>query len=412
MQPVAYPVRLEQEIEAALSMFEELANAYTRLNETTQTGEISQGLYFDLTRYANLRVETASTVVLLARNERVADALGLCRSLLEHTLLLRLMVRGRKYIQLGDPKERTPSELRAAVKEAKQTLAEMKERGEGLDVVDVRAYPRGGTSRLMWVREGLTNADEPDFYVSWHYFLFQDFRPEVLRLPDDGQALYMPKNYSGAKRLKESLAKQRAETKLRYDYYLSWSALLENLVVNGLVTREETQRIESHYTYLGQFLHPTDRAAQDLHEHGSIRSGHTGVGLGQRYDRRAVLLTALYAVWLLRGVANEIVWMLDTAPKRYISDPGTANLHRLIDAVPVRFEYFWFIDNDAPLWDRFNHAVHRATDDELAEAGGYAGLPTKGIHFTWNPYEHLKTALNGWSNARVGVYRSPLDSQP
>ena len=104
--------------------------------------------------------------------------------------------------------------------------------------------------------------------------------------------------------------------------------------------------------------------------------------------------------------------MLDTAPKRYISDPGTDDLHRLIDAVPVRFEYFWFIDNDAPLWDRFNHAVHRATDNELVEAGGYAGLPTKGIHFTWNSFEHLKTALNGWSNTRVGVYRSPLDSQP
>ena len=54
------------------------------------------------------------TCLLLIEKGKIADALGLSRSLLEHYLLLMLMSRGRKYPKLGISSRR---ELRAALRD-------------------------------------------------------------------------------------------------------------------------------------------------------------------------------------------------------------------------------------------------------------------------------------------------------
>ena len=100
--------------------------------------------------------------------------------------------------------------------------------------------------------------------------------------------------------------------------------------------------------------------------------------------------------------------MLDNAPPKYISDPGTVPMRALIDSIPNRFGYFWFISNEAPLWDRYTHAG-QATDEELEASGGFAGLPSEGIPFDPDIYGHLKRALGGWSNGRE-TYFPPFAS--
>ncbi|MCH6229720.1 hypothetical protein MK786_03110 [Microbacterium sp. CFH 31415] len=400
---------LEAEVDAARACFEDLIRAYEQLGESTRIGDIQQAMYDDLVHFTNLRIETATSVALLAESERVADGLGLCRSLLEHLLLLRLMARGRRYLNVGPPVPGTGSDFRRHLEEEKRKLADARARGEAGDFLDVEQYPRGGPRRLVWIREGLKNEDEPDFYVSIHYFLFKEFRPNVHRLNQaQGLAMYLPKGDARIKQLRKSRERFRAQARDQYNSYLSWSALLLNLEYNGLLSKREHDRVEAHYTYLGQFLHPTTGAAQSLHDPDNTRSGRARVGFAQPYDRRSVLLALLYAIWLTTHLLDEIANMLETAPPRYISDPGTSELRVAINHARERFQYFWFIDNDTPLWDRFNYAVHHVSDDELERAGGYAGIDSDEIPFPWDAYQRLKTVLGNWSNTRVGEYRSPL----
>lgn len=403
------PNSLDREIESVWIAFDDILAAWHGLGETLRHGDTLQMVYAELIEYASLRVETATSMRLLASSGLVADSLGLGRALLEHVLLLRLMAKGTRYVQVSEPKQRTGAELREALREAKRAVAESQARGELLDVVRVAAYPRGGPSRIMWIREGLTNPDEPDFTVSHHYFQFDQHRPAALRLGADEYDRYLPKGYAEAGGLKAARRQAGERAKFIYDFYLSWSALLVSLRENDLASNPEIRRIEAHYTFLGQFLHPTPDAARRLHDPPNLSDGRPRTGLTQPYHRLAVLLAGLYSLWLLRAVVREIADMLESAPARYIADPGTQELRRYIGSIESRYDYFWFIDNPAPLWDRFDHAVHQVTDDELREAGGYAGIETDSIHMPWDSYDHLKAALGGWSNVRVGSYRSPLD---
>ncbi len=129
------------------------------------------------------------------------------------------------------------------------------------------------------------------------------------------------------------------------------------------------------------------------------------VGMDSDYKKSAVLLASGYVAYLLAGMFEELVYMFEHAPKKFIADPGTDEIRKLIESVTSTIEYFWFIDNEAPLWDRFNHAVHHATDEELAEYGGYAGMPTKKVKFESAIFSNFEHRLSGWSNTRVGAYK-------
>jgi hypothetical protein len=398
----ARAARVEAEIEAALLLVEEMLGTYLDFSDKPKVGE-SQWQYFsEILDYTNVRAETVSSLLLLIRNDKIADALGLSRSLLEHLQLLRLMVRGRHHVLVEESRRRTGEEWRAALREKQDELAKHHAKGEWLNCLRVMEHP-GRSRQIMWLFEGPIASGEPEVIVPMHYFHFQDFRPEQHRLKDDGSLLWFPSNYEGMKVLKEASQKHKREAKFRYDYYLSWGAILTFLQLNELATPVEVERIESHYTFLGQFLHPTHEAARDLHEMSNHHLGGTAIGLQQRYDRHAVLLAALYAVWLMRGILEEVADMFDAAPPEYISDPGTGDLHALIDAVPDRFSYFWFISNRAPLFDRFEHAVRVGPD----ENGGYIDIPDDVIRFEWNTYEQLKKAMTGQSVPATGMRYDP-----
>lgn len=397
--------QLEAEIDAAFAAVDAMVGAYLLQTEGRKVGEVHGMLYDDLLDYANFRVETVTSIVLLAKNGKVADALGLSRSLLEHLLLFRLQCRGNRYFTLG-PEFETRSAYKTGLKDAVAMLADLHAKGEVAHCVGVERYPRG-RNQYMWVYMGLASENEPDYFVPRHYFLFENFRPETLRLDDRHYMSYVPRGFSESKDLRAAKERRKREAAFEYKHYLSWSGLLTSLSINNLATTAETHRIEAHYTFLGKFLHPTHGAARELHEQANFHNGRPAIGMSSDYTRTAVLLAALYAVWLLRGVLEEVCDLFDGAPAKYIAEPSTKAMRELVEYVPERFPYFWFISNRAPLWDRYNHAIHHATDEQLTP-GGYVSLSDDGILFEPNIYDHLKSALGGWSNQRVGAYTSPL----
>jgi len=396
--------RLEAEVAAALQTVESMLSAYREFSSAVKIGESQWAFYDEIVDYVNMRVETASTIALLTREERIADALGLARSLLEHVVLLRLMIRGRQHIRVEEPSRRSGAEWKEALRKAQDELSELHAKGEALTCLRVIENPRR-SKQLVWIFEGPVIDDEPDLVVPIHYFHFKDFRPEQHRLKDDGSLDWFPRNYEGLKTLRKAKARHKSEAAFRYDHYLSWGAMLGFLKLNELADAAEIERLEGHYTFLGQFLHPTHEAARRLHEQDNFHMGGTRVGLEQRYDRVAVLLAALYSVWLVRAALEEVADMYDSAPARYVKSAPTQSLRKWIELVPERFSYFWFVSNRAPLWDRFEHAVRVSPD----ASGGYADLPDEGIKFEWNTYERLRKALVGSYVPVTGMrYNAPF----
>jgi hypothetical protein len=90
-----------------------------------------------------------------------------------------------------------------------------------------------------------------------------------------------------------------------------------------------------------------------------------------------------------------------------MTDPGTTSLRAATGRVPAEFPYFWFLSNDPPLYDRFLHCIHHASDNELTQWGGYQNVPPDRVEFHQYIYSHFRDGLREWSNRRVDSCRSP-----
>jgi hypothetical protein len=395
-------------IETAIARADELAGVmideYAGWRGKLAYGPELHAMYMDTFAFVNFRVETADTCLLLIRNGRVADALGLCRSLLENHLLFMLMCRGTKLFKLEDLTTLTEGQFKQRLAEKQAELAELQAAGK-TPCLAVEKYPKA-KRHLMYVFHGYKSPDPelPDFMIPEHYFHFRQFRPESLRLNDDDYFQFAQPSTETKKKLRGHQENQQA----KYRFYLSYDALLQCLELNGLAGKATLARIEAHYTFLGRFLHPTHDAARGLHEQPSSHDGKTHIGLGQPYAQAAILVARVYVCYLLAATLDEAATLFEQAPGKYMADPGTTSLRAATKRVPAEFPYFWFLFNDPPLYDRFLYGIHHASDDELAQWGGYENVPSDHVEFHQYIYSHFKDGLNGWPNHRVGQYRCPL----
>jgi hypothetical protein len=176
-------------IETAIARADELARVmideYAGWRGKLAYGPELHAMYMDTFAFVNFRVETADTCLLLIRNGRVADSLGLCRSLLENHLLFMLMCRGTKLFKLEDLTTLTDGQFKQRLAERKAELAELQAVGK-TSCLAVEKYPKA-KRHLMYVFHGYKSPDPelPDFMIPEHYFHFRQFRPESLRLNDD-----------------------------------------------------------------------------------------------------------------------------------------------------------------------------------------------------------------------------------
>ena len=392
----------DEEIQRLTSLSREMIAEYVSWGSKIKVKSLSS-VFMDITDFVNFRMETVESCLELIKSGKIADALGLCRSLLEHYLLLQLLCRGDKYFQLQSLQSKTPTEINEYLAEQQEDLAKKHENGENLECLYVAHYPRE-KKHLMYVFEGLRSEGEPDFRVPIHIFQFQDFQPSVMRLKDEDYFDY----YEPPADLKAAQRKFRNQAKFNYRHHLSYDALIQCLVLNDLADPARVLRIEAHYTFLGRFLHPTHHAARDLHERSNWHSDNTVVGMSSPYSKTSQLLAACYVAFLTASIIDEIALLFESAPSRYITDAGTDSLRKSTKAVAESVSYFWFLDNEASLYDRFNWAVNHVDDADLSKYGGYAGIPSEKIKFEANIFMNFSNALGGWSNQRVGSYQSPL----
>ncbi len=380
----------------------DLLTEYLEWGQKIKTGQVENTLYSDLIDFVNFRLETVDTCLMLIEKEKIADALGLCRSILENYMLLMLMCRGRKFFRLQKLEDKTNAEFNAYFLAQQQELEKQHKAGNK-SCLAVEKYPRVKW-HLMYIFEGLKDQSEPGFMIPIHYFEFQEFYPETMRLKDEDYFVYHKPSSS----VTEARKKHRQETTFKYRHYLSYDALMQCLELNNIADKAAQTRIEAHYTFLGKYLHPTHDAARDLRQRYNWHRRQTVLGFDQPYEKTATLLASLYVCFLLTGILEEIAGLLEKAPSQYITDAGTAELRSLTDQTQRSFNYFWFIFNEAPLYDKFNYCIHHISNEELATLKHYSNIPSKRITFDMHIYSHLKHVLSSWSNVRCGNYTSPL----
>jgi hypothetical protein len=314
-----------------------------------------------------------------------------------------LMCRGRKHFNLENCQAMTSEQFEAHVEEQQSALAALQSQGETACLA-VERY-RGERRCLMYVFEGLKSEDEPEFLVPIHFFHFQQFRPEVMRLNRSHYFTYYPEDPETT----AALNKHSKEARFRYRHFLSYEGLLQCLELNELIDAKARTHVDAHYTFLGQFLHPTHDAARRLRDQDNYHDGGTALGTRYPYTKVSTLLASLYIVYLMAGFIDEAASVIEGAPKRYVSDPGAAAVRTLSQAVPEKFSYFWFINNEAPLWDKFYWAIH-ATPEERAPYPSFAAVPTSVVTFNQHIYGQLQSAINGGSSS-LGTCPSPLSLQ-
>jgi hypothetical protein len=395
-----YVDAVDAETTRVIAYTRELIKAYQTVGDEL-TYNMASTFYMDAFGFVNFRVETACSCLLLIENNLVADALGLGRSLFEHYLLFILMCRGRKLFKLEDLRDLSGSDFKAklAQRQAEATAARDQGKFAPLSVEQYEHF-----KQIMYVYPGVRDSEDPTYTIPVHYFAFQQFRPEAMRLDDEDYFQY----YERPLETKKAVKGFKAQAADQYRHYLSYDALLRNLKLNDLVTSADIAKIEAHYTFLGKTLHPTHHAAQDLHQFNNVHASRPAVGDGQTYAPEARLLAALYVCCIVHGLLDEVARLLEEAPKTYVKEPGTATLRKQMAHLPAAFPYFWFVFNEPPLYDKFNWCIYHATDNELKEWGHYSKAPGGRITFNQHIFSHFKSSLLEWRNVRVGNYPSPI----
>jgi hypothetical protein len=396
---------LDREIDRVNNFTREMMDAYVAWGPKIKYHDYLT-VYGDLHEFVNLRMETADSCLGLIERGNVGDALGLSRSLLENYLLFILMCRGRKFFKLEDVSgERlTDGQFKARVREKKEELRVLQEAGTAV-CLEVKRYPRA-KDRIMYIFEGMKDENLPGFVVPVHFFEFQNFRPETMRLKDEDYFQY----YDYGKETKQAIKKFMDADVWRYKHYLSYDSLLHSLEINGLMDTQVNARIDAHYTFLGKFLHPTHGAVRELHERSNYhQTGRTAIGLSQqRYTGAARLLASLYVCYLIAGMLDEVAGLIENAPAKYVVEAATGDLRALTQKVPQDFDYFWFLFNEPPLHDRFNYCVNHGSAADAEEWGGYAAVPGDRILFNQHIYSNFSKSLDDMHNIRWGAYKSPL----
>src|SRR5215212_4784711 len=159
-----------------------MIRAYVEWFYQVQFGEVHNTVYYDVLDFVNFRIETADSCLYLVEKKKIADSLGLSRSLLENYLLLILMCRGRKYFQLENLESKSPEEFERYMKDQQAALEEHR-KTSSTGALYIAKQPRA-KRHLMYVFEGLTSEDDEAFFIPLHFFRFQEFHPETMRLKD------------------------------------------------------------------------------------------------------------------------------------------------------------------------------------------------------------------------------------
>lgn len=294
-------------------------------------------------RATNLAFHLDAVVQLVDRH-LYAPAFAMTRTCLEHTVLDWLLFRGSTFV------------ARHSGVTPEKWAQYQADRAAGADwtrkVVHWDCTKKGDLT-IHW--GGLYSEEDENGdidQVSVYYFLLEEY---------DGM-LGKPSEQVGDRFLsREELRTMATENQDRWNVYLRWSALLENLSVNRLIDETDRGRLGVHYRFLSAFAHPVSHTQRQLY-------GNHLDGGPVHYDHYASELALLYVVTLAALELQNFRADVDDHPG--VALRGSATLDAHLRVARRAAAHLWFIGTNPHHWD-----IHNAHYDACLAAYD-AGEPT------------------------------------
>ncbi len=274
---------------------------------------------------------TLGAVIALNSANQFKECMILLRSAFERSLYFWLMLEGEEYKWdpiwniTPNPGNTNPAARDSTLQMWKKNWKEGKTLYK--DVVGID--PVGDDSiRVTFLLRGLY--DEKDIekkgtVIPWYLAVVDEYNPDIKflsELPSISVGDMFPEVTSQHKKIQDSL----------YNRYFYFPRIVENLLLNKLITKPQDEYILVHYSYLSSFVHPSRRSLKPMVGESYLANKSSD------YVRWLILLyVCRVMIVLLRAILTRFK---RTNPKALVT-----RYEQVIQNLEKETLYFWFIDN-------------------------------------------------------------------
>jgi len=163
-----------------------------------------------------------------------------------------------------------------------------------------------------------------------------------------------------------------------YHHYIYFKSIVENLVLNNLITLPQKDYILVHYNFLSNYVHPSLR---------SIRQFTKGAHVYRQSEIPDYIV--IEQLWLY--ICRMQYLFLKTIVNKFESENTKANLgmhKKLILELESKTNYFWFFDNEPTHYDKWVSegkkqlvaAAQKIKPEDLAKIDYYYENPLERLH--------------------------------
>lgn len=326
----------------------------------------------------------------LTVSRRYPSAFVLARTSLEQHLIDRLVFLGSKVTQEYHPNKDTPRERTEAL------LDEWKADDDNPTIEWQRI--RGSRNYLLIYR-GYVLDKHPQQTMSEYFFLDQQYDPFHGRAKHQQ---YLQRNFWTV----EDHVEWADESAVLWKKRFNPTALIQNLVINDLISDHEAMQIDIHFGFLSAFTHPTGAG------YGIVQPRRSAAASAPSdYDHYASELLLLYVIRLADVELSAFEAAFQRPPACRLDWDSVRE--RQLEARP-HADHFWFLGGTPHAYDR---AV--AANDRMFDATGGEGImraervdpnavADDDIGYARNPLERIVQMHSGFREMTTGIeYRSP-----
>lgn len=322
--------------------------------------------------------QSMESVSLLIQSHKFKDAFIVLRAVFEMTLYFWLMVEGKKY-RFTKTFTITPNESYSQ-KEARDITFEKwdKEWKEGdPHYKEISHISKKGDDRIevKYIHEGLYESkDEKKEGPIYPYYTFviTDHYDQSTRFNAELPSIKVGDMFPD---ITEQHVKDQKQI---YHHYIYFKSILENLLLNDLITEPQKDYIIVHYNFLSNYVHPSLK---------SIRQFTEGAHVYRASDIPDEIV--IEQIWLY--ICRLQLLLLKIIIKKFEHENPDAKLteHKeLIAKLEFNAEHFWFIENNPTPYDKFVSkgkkelvaAAQKIKPEELGDIDYYYENPLERLH--------------------------------
>lgn len=342
--------------------------------------------------YAGRAVHLAGhldAAVTLASESQFASSYTLLRTALEHCCLDELLLLADRYREKLDVDDSTYEKLKSEYESGTASWAQ--------SVISFERRDR----HVAMVRSGHPIKGDDGILVeqlSPYHPVIED-HDAVLGPPD--LQLQVAEAFSDPEQLREWA---RRNTSL-YHRYLKWSAIVDNLELNGRLDEREGVQLAVHYQFLSAFVHATGTGYRLIDQTVALETP----------DAHRHMLAELALLYVCSVAVIEIRAFCEFVNRRpHIQFRNEDELDLFCFTATSETRYFWFPRIGAPSgYDRVEEANRRANDGGVGHPPFVSALPPDQIPadevgYHRNPLKRLASLHFGAREITTGFGYGPL----